>query len=92
MKKTTIILLAILLIGTLTGFKLYNKYQKTELKAKQAELDRKNGEKILQKEKEAKIAKMKEIESRRNDSIATITTKKMNEGLQMLKEARENLK
>lgn len=91
MKKKVIIISSILLILSLTGLKLYKKYQKAEIKAQQQEELRKQGERILQYQKEARITKYKEEEKRIKDSIANVKTEKLNKGLQMLKEARENL-
>lgn len=91
MKKNAIIIGILTVLG-LTGLKLYKKHQKAEIEAQKQEELRRQGELILQQQKEAEIAKYKAEEKRINDSIAKATSDKLNEGLQMLQEARENLK
>lgn len=92
MKKTLSIIGAIILIASLTGLRLYKKQQKAQIKEAKETIQREQAEKILYQQKEAKIAKYKEEEKRRNDSIAQLQQNKLKEGLQILKEAKENLK
>ena len=91
MKKKAIIIGILTVLG-LTSLRLYKKHQKTEIEAQKQEDLRKQGELILQQQKEAKIAKYKAEEKRINDSIAQVQSNKLSEGLQMLKKAKENLK
>jgi len=92
MKKTILIIGAIILIASLTGLRLYKKHQKAQIKEEQKTIQREQVEKILYQQKEAKIAKYKEEEKRRNDSIANAQKATFNEGMEMLKQAKENLK
>ena len=92
MKKTLTIIGAIILIASLTGLRLYKKHQKTQIIKVQDALQKEQVEKIIYQQKEAKIAKYKDEEKRRNDSIAKLRQDKLKKGLQMLKEAKENLR
>lgn len=91
MKKATTIIGAILLIASLTGLRLYKKHQKAQVKEAQETLQREQLNEMLYQQKEAKIAKYKEEEKRINDSIAQSQQNKLNEGLQMLREAKEKI-
>ena len=91
MKKKSVIISILVIVG-LTSLRLYKKYQKAEIEAQKQEELRKQGELIIQQQKEAKMAEYKAEEKRINDSIAKAQSNKLSEGLQMLKEAKENLK
>lgn len=91
MKKTGSILLGIILIAFLTGITLYKKHQKTQIKAEQEATQREQAEKIVYQQKEAKIAKYKEEQQKRSDSINQAQKAEFNEGMELLKQAKEKI-
>ena len=91
MKKAKYIIGSILLIAGLTGLKLYKKYHKSQINAKQELTRQEQADKIFEMQKERETAKYEEERQKRLDSINKARKAKMDEGLELLKQAKDKI-
>lgn len=91
MKKSTKIILGILLIATLTSISLYRKYHRNQARIEQQEKEREVAREYYIKQKELKIKEQEEERLRILDSTGKARMDELNAGMKQLKETRERL-
>ncbi|MFT4683988.1 MAG: hypothetical protein ACI863_000588 [Flavobacteriales bacterium] len=91
MKNAKYIIGSILLIAGLTGIKLYKKHQRSQINAKQELIRQEQADRIFKLQKEKEVAKFEEEQQKRLDSINKVRKAKMDEGLELLKQAQEKI-
>jgi len=91
MKKSTKIILGILLIAILTSISLYRKYLRNQARIEQQEKEREVAREYYIKQKEIKIKEQEEERLRILDSTGKARMDELNAGMKQLKETRERL-